>query len=1024
MHEQHGLQMGLIEWLKHAWQQHKQAQSSKVSTPPKPPSTPRSHTSHAIDAASPASLPRPPSSTRKKRSRGHVDSSDSSSGDGLVLLHHVDEDGADVDVDGDEDWSVDTTIFRENDSMTVEEDDMNDPTPSSGFSTPRFGFHSTKSSSTRRNNVLTPSASGLLPPPVFSSQHHHARPSSHKRGRTEAQRAVFSVGRGGTSRHHYHTLPSPYSYTPSPQNSRLLQPPSSLMGSAGRMMDASHSRSRSDDGWIRSSWTIPLNHIVGIDFSISLDTPAMVTLALKPHCVYTTQPRKADMGGQVFHQAAAAVANLPPYSPARLLLASYRSVAARDPVRVRKWTRVIQAAFPPLLFHIWLHSTYTACACLITGFVCMHWRFWLSAFTLFLLYFIQLIQAFFRSQQEFRDRLLQHRQPSDEAMYVHIHFAAESYTSFLSFRRLFLAAAPVFTAPSASSTAPSTLISSTLPSSLQWSAPSPPVPAGRFQLSRLQEILPSSPLYFENVYADFVFYLLLAPRIFASARARSVTHFLLPVLYLGQAFVSAVRALSPVAVQGFVYLSPYLLVELHWFLTVLNTIPNPLSFIFRSFLPLIWLREVVGVWVMDVAAVAFNAWSQILGAIYTFSAPIRWLNAFLSPLLEFIRQEARALWGLSVLFQPIVVVLLRVQQELMRVWSAFSSIISLLGTVIRALIPTRLFGLIGFMRSSATATAAVGSGLARTGGVSRWRSMWQSLQDFAGLIGKWKVVIDRIRLWLQVWIWELVHRRDAQNIHEMVANPNLNVPLVRPLQRTQSEMADVVEPDDERRQATESKSSSGNEGPMPSRNPVLLTPRQSIGGDPSAVSDLSGQLSSGPLSSASSSSSSPNVLPSPPAFVLSPLHPEPDSFSLPPPSPHFSGFDPTPVPRFHPVVPIPLPSMPPLSLSITAPNSRGIGVQLNWANRGGLGGLGGGETEQKEQEAVIDELEADEQKDDGRSITAPLIYTQEDELAPTANSDVNQDSGSFIRKRHTGYNSPNEHEETKSGNHSPSWRMQ
>jgi len=37
------------------------------------------------------------------------------------------------------------------------------------------------------------------------------------------------------------------------------------------------------------------------------------------------------------------------------------------------------------------------------------------------------------------------------------------------------------------------------------------------------------------VYVDFICYLLLPPRMFASAKVRSVTHFLLPVLYLGQA---------------------------------------------------------------------------------------------------------------------------------------------------------------------------------------------------------------------------------------------------------------------------------------------------------------------------------------------------------------------------------------------------------------------------------------------------------------------------------------------------------
>lgn len=235
-----------------------------------------------------------------------------------------------------------------------------------------------------------------------------------------------------------------------------------------------------------------------------------------------------------------------------------------------------------------------------------------------------------------------------------------------------------------------------------------------------------------------------------------------------------------------------MLVELHWFLSVLNSLPNPLSYLLDFLLPLRWIRDVIGVWIVDIAAFSLSSWTAILAWAYTLSAPIRWANAIISPVLEVIRQEMRALWGLSVLFQPVVTVLIRIQSEALRLWSGLTSFASLLAVALSGLLPSRLFSLFVAFRSGARATAAVGSGISASGGLTRWRSMYQSTLEFFTLLGKWKVVIDRLRLNIQLWYYErFVHVKDARNLNPdsigPLTNTNLDVPLVRHMQRTQSE---------------------------------------------------------------------------------------------------------------------------------------------------------------------------------------------------------------------------------------------
>jgi len=128
-----------------------------------------------------------------------------------------------------------------------------------------------------------------------------------------------------------------------------------------------------------------------------------------------------------------------------------------------------------------------------------HWRFWLTSMTCLLLYLILLLQQFRRSQGEFAHRLCCARAPHEEVQYVHLVFAHEAYTSFLSFRRLFVAAAPAFSAPSASSSGATALIPPSLPSSLLWSPTRSAVPS-RYPISHLQHVLPVAPLFFGNVY--------------------------------------------------------------------------------------------------------------------------------------------------------------------------------------------------------------------------------------------------------------------------------------------------------------------------------------------------------------------------------------------------------------------------------------------------------------------------------------------------------------------------------------------
>jgi hypothetical protein len=605
------------------------------------------------------------------------------------------------------------------------------------------------------------------------------------------------------------------------------------------------------------------------------------------------------------------------FSPARLLVRGYRQVAARDPAKFTPLTLFIQRMMPPLLYWIWLHSTYVACMFLMLGLLGISIRFWLSGLVCLVAYLVLLWAEFRRSQEQFRTRLWEHRAPQDECLYVHLIFAHDTYVSFLSFRRLFVAAAPAFSAPSSSSSAATALIPPSLPpAALLWPSSRPVVPQ-RYPVSHLQHVLPVAPLFFGNVYVDFICYLLLPPRMFASSRVRSATHFLLPVLYLGQAMVAAVRALSPLALQGCVLLAPFVHVELLWFLHVLDSIPNPLSFLpwFAPwFTPLLWARRVVGTWLLHLAAVAWSSWERVTGVLFTISAPMRWVNSMLSPLLEFIRQEARALWGITVLAQPVVALLMRLREALWRVWTAVSTVGTILASTLGSVLPSRLFALFGAVKSSAETTAAVGSGLSAaasgTAG-SHWRVLWQSVLEWSQLISKLKAVIDRVRLNIQLVYYERVlHVRDARNLAGHSNNPTLDVPVVTAdaLARTRSELsgadadADVdalsLDPDAAGEQVNED---------------LLLTPRRPLTPDvPRSSSDGAARRRATPLHKSSSrrasvsnahlpssltaalsaggsgftsASCSPVLsvaatdLPSPPTFTLSPLQAEPPVFA-------------------------------------------------------------------------------------------------------------------------------------------------
>lgn len=566
----------------------------------------------------------------------------------------------------------------------------------------------------------------------------------------------------------------------------------------------------------RSIWSIPMSQVVGVDFAISLDHPATCTLALKPHSVYTAdqivKPGTAAAGANgagaeslisprtrhARHPSGSVnLADLPLLSPARLLVSSYQQAAAKNPRRFTRVDKAIRRYLPPLLFWIWLHSTYSACLFLGIGCVASFIRFWLTAFTCFLVYLGLLATEFRRNQADFIERLHASKSPEDEVFYIHLVFANrehDAYTSFLSFRRLFVAAAPAFSAPSASSSGASALIPSSLPlpSALLWSPPRSHVPQ-RYPISHLQHVLPVAPLFFGSIWADFVFYLILPPTLFASARVRSVTHFLLPVLYLGQASVAAFRALSPVAVQGCLLLAPYVQLELVWFVSLLDSFPNPLAFL-NWVLPLEWIRNAIARYLLDVwtpmARLVWRAWSTVTAGLFHLSAPVRWLNALLSPVLEVIRQEARALWGLSVIFHPLLTLLVRIQTELVRAWSSVSALFAPLLSLFGSLLPSRLMALFGAMKSSASATASIGSGISASGGLSRWRSMYLSLQEFVGLISKSKAVVDRARHNIQLWTERILHSKEARNLAAHASNPNLDVPVVmKGLERTQSELS-------------------------------------------------------------------------------------------------------------------------------------------------------------------------------------------------------------------------------------------
>lgn len=264
--------------------------------------------------------------------------------------------------------------------------------------------------------------------------------------------------------------------------------------------------------------------------------------------------------------------------------------------------------------------------------------------------------------------------------------------------------------------------------------------------------------------------------------------------------LSAAASPLPVPCPQLLFLSPYLLLELHYFTSMLSSFSAPLTQLLDLLLPVAWIRSIMGAWLLDVASLSLSVWTAALDTLDTLSAPLRWVNGIVSPLLEAIRQEMRAMWGLSVLVQPVLAAGARIQAELVRLWGAIGGI----GGALAAFMPTRVFTLFGVLRSGAEATAAVGSSAASVasaaaggassgvGLMSRLRSTYQSMLEFCQLIGKWKVVVDRVRLNIQVYYYEaLVYVDHARRRHRDKAdgvNTNLDVPFLRALERTRSEL--------------------------------------------------------------------------------------------------------------------------------------------------------------------------------------------------------------------------------------------
>lgn len=166
----------------------------------------------------------------------------------------------------------------------------------------------------------------------------------------------------------------------------------------------------------KTIFTIPLSSVVGVDFSISLDSPATCTFALKPAAVYTNEEHNTNTNeeGRAHRRRRSALEKLPVYSPARIIASSYQSAAAIHPARFDRCARFIQRVLPPLLYWVWLHSTYLACSFLFLGLILSSFRFWASGMTCIILYFALLIGEFRRSQADFKTRLMQDRQPMDE----------------------------------------------------------------------------------------------------------------------------------------------------------------------------------------------------------------------------------------------------------------------------------------------------------------------------------------------------------------------------------------------------------------------------------------------------------------------------------------------------------------------------------------------------------------------------------------------------------------------------------
>jgi hypothetical protein len=247
------------------------------------------------------------------------------------------------------------------------------------------------------------------------------------------------------------------------------------------------------------------------------------------------------------------------------------------------------------------------------------------------------------------------------------------------------------------------------------------------------------------------------------------------------------------------------------------------------------------------------------------------------------------------------------------VWTAVSTIGTILASTLGSVLPSRLFALFGAVKSSAETTAAVGSGLSAaasgTAG-SHWRVLWQSVLEWSQLISKLKAVIDRVRLNIQLVYYERVlHVRDARNLAGHSNNPTLDVPVVTAdaLARTRSELsgtdadADVdtlsLDPDatgeqvnedlllTPRRPLTPEVPRSSSDGSTRRRTTPLHKPSSRRASVSSAhlPSSLTAALPAGG-SGFTSASCSPVLsvaatdLPSPPTFTLSPLQAEPPIF--------------------------------------------------------------------------------------------------------------------------------------------------